>query len=201
MKTIKNEIKNEIIIEKSKFICSLKSVDTFEQAIEFINSLKKEHYNASHNCSALIIGLNSNTMRSSDDGEPSGTAGNPMLNVLKMNNLSNIVVVVTRYFGGIKLGTGGLIRAYTQSVTSALKTAEIITVKEMTKVEITVNYSIANLIKNKIDYLLLNIEYTKDVKFLYLVDKNCLDSFLETFTKLTNANFEYNILETVIHSF
>ncbi len=111
----------EQIIEKSKFICSLKKVNSEVEAQEFIKTIKKEYWDATHNCSAYLV--NDLAQRSSDDGEPSGTAGLPMLEVLRKNNLTEVAVVVTRYFGGIKLGAGGLVRAYTNSVVQGIEEA------------------------------------------------------------------------------
>ncbi len=118
MFTIVKDYRNEIVIEKSRFICSLKKVASETEAQEFIKGIKKEFWDATHNCSAYVI--DEMQQRSSDDGEPTGTAGVPMLEVLKKNSLFYTAAVVTRYFGGIKLGTGGLIRAYTASVAEAV---------------------------------------------------------------------------------
>jgi len=118
--TIKEDGQSEIEIKKSRFICSLKRIKTEEEAKDFIQALKKEHWKANHNCSAFVLGEKNDIQRSSDDGEPSGTAGVPMLEVLKKNELINVVAVVTRYFGGTKLGAGGLIRAYSSAVSHAL---------------------------------------------------------------------------------
>ena len=123
--TISCDFQHEIVIEKSRFICTLKKVATEEDAQEFIKEIKKKYWDATHNCSAYIVGENGMAQRSSDDGEPSGTAGLPMLEVLRKNNLHNVAAVVTRYFGGIKLGAGGLVRAYTNSVASAIEGAGI----------------------------------------------------------------------------
>lgn len=123
--TISCDFQHEIVIEKSRFICTLKKVATEEDAQEFIKEIKKKYWDATHNCSAYIVGGNGMAQRSSDDGEPSGTAGLPMLEVLRKNNLHNVAAVVTRYFGGIKLGAGGLVRAYTNSVASAIEGAGI----------------------------------------------------------------------------
>lgn len=119
MFTIQRDYVKEIIIEKSRFICTLKKVESEEEAQEFIKAMKKQYWDATHNCSAYII--DSLAQRSSDDGEPSGTAGVPMLEVLRKNDLVGTACVVTRYFGGIKLGAGGLVRAYSGSVAGALK--------------------------------------------------------------------------------
>lgn len=118
MFTIVKDVRHEIVIEKSRFICTLKKVYNEAEAQEFIKAVKKEYWDATHNCSAYII--DDKAQRSSDDGEPSGTAGIPMLEVLRKNKLTNTAAVVTRYFGGIKLGAGGLVRAYTNSVAEAV---------------------------------------------------------------------------------
>ncbi len=123
--TIVRDFQQEIVIEKSRFICTLKKVATEEEAQDFIKETKKKYWDATHNCSAYIVGESGAAQRSNDDGEPSGTAGLPMLEVLRKNNLHNVAAVVTRYFGGIKLGAGGLVRAYTNSVAAAIEEAGI----------------------------------------------------------------------------
>ncbi len=123
MFTIVKDFRQEIVIEKSRFICTLKKVDSEAEAQEFIKAIKKEFWDATHNCSAYIV--DEMAQRSSDDGEPSGTAGLPMLEVLRKNKLTNTAAVVTRYFGGIKLGAGGLVRAYTNSVAEAVRATGI----------------------------------------------------------------------------
>lgn len=119
--TIQKNVENEIVIEKSRFICTLRKVSTEAEAGEFIKIIKKEHWDATHNCSAYIV--DEMAQRSSDDGEPSGTAGIPMLEVLRKAGVQGVAAVVTRYFGGVKLGAGGLVRAYTNSVSQALAKA------------------------------------------------------------------------------
>lgn len=140
-KTITHDGILEIEIKKSRFICQLKRVETEEEARNFIQSVKKEHYRANHNCSAFILGEASHIKRSSDDGEPSGTAGIPMLTVLENKELTNVVAVVTRYFGGIKLGAGGLIRAYTESVATACQEIGTVVVKEQEGLLVTLSYA------------------------------------------------------------
>ncbi|NLH45530.1 MAG: YigZ family protein [Acholeplasmataceae bacterium] len=125
MYTIVRDFQQEIVIEKSRFICTLKKVATEEEAQDFIKETKKKYWDATHNCSAYIVGESGAAQRSNDDGEPSGTAGLPMLEVLRKNNLHNVAAVVTRYFGGVKLGAGGLVRAYTNSVAAAIEEAGI----------------------------------------------------------------------------
>ncbi len=140
-KTIKEDGVIQIDIKKSQFICHLKRVTSEEEARDFINTLKKEHYKANHNCSAFILGEQSSTKRSSDDGEPSGTAGVPMLTVLENHELTDVVAVVTRYFGGIKLGAGGLIRAYAGAVAEAVKKIGCVLVKEQQGIQVTLSYA------------------------------------------------------------
>lgn len=123
MFTIVKDFRQEIVIEKSRFICTLKKVNSEAEAQEFIKAIKKEFWDATHNCSAYIV--DEMAQRSSDDGEPSGTAGLPMLEVLRKNKLTNTAAVVTRYFGGVKLGAGGLVRAYTNSVAEAVRATGI----------------------------------------------------------------------------
>ena len=140
-RTIKEDGQVQEEIKKSRFICHAKRVYSEEEARDFITAIKKEHYKATHNCSAFIIGERSGIKRTSDDGEPSGTAGVPMLGVLENHNLTNVCVVVTRYFGGIKLGAGGLIRAYAGSVALAVKEIGIIEIKEQAGIAIQMSYA------------------------------------------------------------
>lgn len=124
--TIKSSVEAEITEKKSKFICHAYHVESVDEAEEILRNLRKEYHDARHNCFAYRI-IKDDVSRASDDGEPSGTAGMPMLNILNGRNLSNILVVVTRYFGGILLGTGGLVRAYSLATTLALDSASIVT--------------------------------------------------------------------------
>lgn len=139
-KTIKDNGLFEEEIKKSRFICQIKRITTEEEGKAFITAIKKEHYKANHSCSAMIISDKSQIKRSSDDGEPSGTAGIPILSVLEKQGLTNLVVVVTRYFGGIKLGTGGLIRAYSGVTAAAIKELGIVDVKKQAGLEVTLTY-------------------------------------------------------------
>ena len=140
-RTIKEDGQVQEEIKKSRFICHAKRVYSEAEARDFITAIKKEHYKATHNCSAFIVGERSEIKRTSDDGEPSGTAGVPMLGVLENHNLTNVCVVVTRYFGGIKLGAGGLIRAYAGSVALAVKEIGIIEIKEQAGITIQMSYA------------------------------------------------------------
>lgn len=175
--TVKEDGQAELEIKKSRFICHLKRVSSEEEAKEFINALKKEHWKANHNCSAFLIGEHSEIQRSSDDGEPSGTAGVPMLEVLKKNELINVAAVVTRYFGGTKLGAGGLIRAYAHSVSHALAEVGIVEGKLQQELLITINYPLLGKLQNFLEAKELTIkdtEFTDTVQVICLVDENQL---------------------------
>jgi len=151
MQTIKNNQSNEIIIKNSRFICYLYKVKDIKETNIILNNIKEKHKDATHHCYAYII---NDIKKSSDDGEPSGTAGFPILKVLENNNLNNILAIVVRYFGGIKLGAGGLVRAYTKSITNTITTDNIVTLTKGYNLIIEFNY---NQVK-EIDYLLKNIQ-------------------------------------------
>lgn len=140
--TIQENVIAEIVEKKSKFIANLIYVENIEEAENKIKDLKKKYFDARHNCIAYrVIEDGKLIEKSSDDGEPSGTAGGPMLNILQKNNLANVLVVVTRYFGGILLGTGGLVRAYSESIQKAIEEAEIIQKVLGEELEVTVDYN------------------------------------------------------------
>ena len=138
MKTIKNPVQSEINIKKSQFICSLFPTRTKKESKEIIQKLNQQYADATHNCTAYIA---SDGEGFDDDGEPGGTAGKPMINVLRKNELHNVTAIVTRYFGGIKLGAGGLVRAYSKSVMEAIGEAEILEIEEYEVFTITFEYS------------------------------------------------------------
>ena len=173
-RTIKEDGQVQEEIKKSRFICHAKRVYSEEEARDFITAIKKEHYKAMHNCSAFIIGERSEIKRTSDDGEPSGTAGVPMLGVLENHNLTNICVVVTRYFGGIKLGAGGLIRAYAGSVALAVKEIGIIEIKEQAGIAIQMSYAqyqeYGNFLKEH-NLIELETNFTDQVDTMIYVNK------------------------------
>lgn len=166
-KTIDKDVQAEIVEKKSKFIANIFYVETVEEAEEKVKEIKKKHYDARHNCYAFSIFSKEGTVnRFSDDGEPSGTAGSPMLNILNSKGIVNAVVIVTRYFGGILLGTGGLVRAYTGAMQEALK--EIQEVTKDTGLEVCLETSYPDLEKmkyylkqNNID--IVNTEFSENV--------------------------------------
>lgn len=188
MQTIKNNTQNEIIIKNSRFICYLYKIKDINEINNIINNIKEEHKDATHHCYAYII---DNIKKSSDDGEPGGTAGIPILKVLENNNLNNILTIVVRYFGGIKLGAGGLVRAYTKSVTSTLTEDNISKLIPGYNINIEFNY---NQVK-EINYLLKNItinnkEFNTNIK--YNIDIPI--EFLET---IKNNNINYEIIKEI----
>lgn len=177
-RTIKEDGQVQEEIKKSRFICHAKRVYSEEEARDFITAIKKEHYKATHNCSAFIVGERSEIKRTSDDGEPSGTAGVPMLGVLENHNLTNVCVVVTRYFGGIKLGAGGLIRAYAGSVALAVKEIGIIEIKEQAGIQIHMTYAqyqeYGNFLKEH-NLMELETNFTDQVDTMIFIDKEKKD--------------------------
>ncbi|MCM3773097.1 MULTISPECIES: YigZ family protein [Priestia] len=197
--TVKQEGSHEITIQKSRFICHMKRVTTEEEAQQFIQDIKKQHWNATHNCSAYLIGERDQFQKANDDGEPSGTAGVPMLEVLKKRGLKDTVVVVTRYFGGIKLGAGGLVRAYGKSVSEALN--ELGTVKRtlMTVMHTNVNYTWLGKLENELRssvYLLKEIHYADMVEIETFVEEAQTEAFTEWMTELTNGQTDIRAGET-----
>ncbi len=188
--TVKENGFHEIIIQKSRFITYLARVTSEQEAQQFIADLKKKHHDANHNCSAYVLGEHNDIQKASDDGEPSGTAGVPMLEVLKKRNLRNTVVVVTRYFGGIKLGGGGLIRAYGSSVSEALNAVGVVERVAHDLVEITVDYTWLGKLENELraaDHLIDQIHYLDQVKIDVWVEESTVPLFLDWMTNLTNG--------------
>ena len=139
-KTILNEATSEVIINKSRFIAHIKPITTEEEAQRYIEVIKKKHNQAAHNVPVFLLGMPYHIERCSDDGEPSGTAGVPVLDMLKKMQITNVCLVITRYFGGVKLGTGGLVRAYTESVKSVLEAVGLVTVDQYIGFQIQLDY-------------------------------------------------------------
>ncbi|WP_430616811.1 hypothetical protein IGJ66_000623 [Enterococcus sp. DIV0176] len=192
--TVKEDSQSEIEIKKSRFICSFKRVTTEEEAKTFIQAVKKEHWKANHNCSAFVIGDKSEIQRSSDDGEPSGTAGIPMLEVLKKNELINVVAVVTRYFGGIKLGAGGLIRAYTQAVSHGLTEVGIVEGTLQQELAVAITYPQLGKLENFLELQQVTVKetrYTDQVIVVCMVDETDISQFKATVTELLNGQVTF----------
>ena len=195
MITIKEHIQSEIVEKKSKFIANIFFVESVEEAENKIKEMKKKYHDARHNCSSYrVLEQGKIVEKSSDDGEPSGTAGGPMLNILQKRDLVNVVVIVTRYFGGILLGTGGLVRAYSEVTQNAIDEAEksqIILGKEY---EVKVDYSNLEKLKyyartNSIN--ISKIEYENEIKCILQISNENINKFLDDIEKKNLNIIEY----------
>lgn len=196
--TVNKKGNKEIIIQKSRFIGYVKQVESEDEAQLFIQSIKKKHFDATHNCFAYTIGEYDQIQKANDDGEPSGTAGIPILEVLKRQQLKNTAVVITRYFGGVKLGAGGLIRAYSRATVEAIKATGIIKRQLMQAFKVTVDYTLIGKLENEIhqsNYILSDTEYLENVSFHILVTIDEIKSFEKWIIDTTNNRASIEKLE------
>lgn len=189
---------DEIVEKKSRFIATVVPVRTEEEALEFIEAARKKYWNARHNCFAYVIGERNELARCSDDGEPQGTAGKPMLDVLLGEEIHNVAVVVTRYFGGVLLGTGGLVRAYSSAVKAGLASSVIITKISGIKLKIGTDYTGLG----KIQYILgqrgikmLDSVYTDKVELIVLLPKDTCGEIQSEITEGTNGQARLEVIE------
>ncbi|QBO35914.1 YigZ family protein [Periweissella cryptocerci] len=188
--SISHDFQHEIVIKKSRFITNLKRVHSEDEAVAFINAIKKEHYKANHNTSAFVLGDRDEIQRASDDGEPSGTAGVPILEVLKRNEVHDVVAVVTRYFGGIKLGAGGLIRAYAGSAAEALAEVGLIQRVVMTTMDLTLEYPQFDTLNHWLsqnNYQTPVVNYTDKVNLTLPIETADIAHFTNSITELLNG--------------
>lgn len=189
-KTILNESEAELSIQKSRFIGYALPVENEQEAVQFIEKIKKKHYNATHNVPVYLIGEDMMVQRYSDDGEPSGTAGIPILEMLKKEGITNICIVVTRYFGGIKLGTGGLVRAYTDSAKAVLESAQVVRKAVFRKLDVTIPYHLHGKVQNAIlgreDVYICNTDYSDYVKIEMYVLEGLQEAVVELLVDLTS---------------
>lgn len=195
---VKDEATNTLVIEKSRFITYVKHITSEEEYKQYLKEIKKKHYDATHVCSALICG---NIKRSNDDGEPSGTAGMPILNVLDKQNLDYTCALVVRYFGGIKLGAGGLIRAYSNATSLALEKATIVEDIKYPKYMIELSYELANKVDNFLmkNTLYLQKEYSEKVTIYYcLIPQASNDKIIELTKGINPALCGEEIIQKVI---
>lgn len=191
--TVKLEGSDEQIIQKSRFIGYVKRVTSEDEAQQFIQAIKKKHADATHNCSAYMIGEHDQIQKANDDGEPSGTAGVPILEVLKKRQLKDTAVVVTRYFGGIQARAGGLIRAYSSTTSLAINTTGVVERKRMKKFFVTVDYTLLGKLENELrqsDYLLEETEYLDKVTFHVRTLVGEESGFSDWITDLTSGNVD-----------
>lgn len=185
---------NEIVIKKSRFITHIKRTVSEEEAKDFIDEIKKEHKAANHNCSAYIIGKSALIQKADDDGEPQGTAGVPILEVLKKEELYNVTVVVTRYFGGIKLGGGGLIRAYSQSASAAVEAAGKVIEVPVVPLTVSLDYTFTSKFEHFLgntEASIVSTDYTDKVTYLIHVKEKGADDIVNTLKEITSNSFEY----------
>lgn len=187
---------DEIIIEKSTFIGYAKPIKTEEEAIEFVNEIKKKHKDATHNVWAYTVGKTMNIQRYSDDGEPQGTAGIPTLEVIKKEDLRDVVVVVTRYFGGIKLGAGGLVRAYTKGAKIGIEAGIVIEKIKYTEVKIKIEYTQLGKIQNEIMNLGFTVKdtiYSEDVEIIVYAKVEDVQSLRERMIDITSGTADISL--------
>lgn len=180
MRTIRSAGEHEIEIKKSRFRCALARVSTAEEARAFVQQRRREHHSARHHCSAYVLGAAGETQKSSDDGEPAGTAGVPMLEVLRRHEVTDVVAVVTRYFGGVLLGAGGLVRAYSGAVSAALDALGLVERRPMRVVSTVVDYSLAGRLENELRsscYPVADVHYGVDVRFDVQVPEGDVPAF------------------------
>ncbi len=190
-KTVEFESKDEFVEKKSRFIGYVKPVKTQEEATNFVNSIKSKHWDATHNVSAFVLREN-NIQRSSDDGEPSGTAGVPTLDVLLKENLVDVCVVVTRYFGGTLLGAGGLIRAYSHSSKIAVEAGHIITMAPCKVLSVSVDYSFydrLNILLSDFNANIENSEFTDNVTVTFSIRENTVPLLQDKLTQQSNGKY------------
>ena len=190
----------EIVIEKSRFIASAIHVDNVEQAVEYINAKRKKYFDATHNCYAYIVG---DKAKFSDDGEPQGTAGMPMYECIKNNSLDYVCVVVTRYFGGVKLGAGGLVRAYSGSCAEVLKQCAKLEMTDCTRVEVVIDYTLLKPLRKALEQYAIeeNVFYEDKVRLLYLFPTNLSNTISDIVTQITLGKGIFQVKEQVLAHF
>lgn len=193
----------EIVEKKSRFIATVRPVETEEEAVAFVNEMKKKYWDARHNCSAFVIGSRQEVTRCSDDGEPAQTAGRPMLDVLLREGITNVAVVVTRYFGGVLLGTGGLVRAYQSATQAGLAASKIIEKRQGKKLIIHTDYNGLG----KLQYLfgqqktaILDTEYAADVVLTILVPVEQKDFLYKEIIEQTNGTAQMEWGEDAVYA-
>lgn len=199
MKKLINNITYTQTIKKSVFITNLISVDSVEDAKNELKEIKKKHYDASHNCYSYIIANDSEGIKYSDDGEPSQTAGVVIYNVLEKNNLTNIIAVVTRYYGGTKLGAGGLIRAYSSSLSEALKEAQLEEIIEYQYYKITTDYETANVLIRYLEkYSIIDKVYQTNVTLIFRIEPSEKDAFFAETTNYSKGEASISLIEDYV---
>lgn len=191
-KTVENENSDEFIEKKSRFIGYVKPVKTQKDAVDFINSIKSKHWDATHNVYAYVLKEN-NIQRYSDDGEPSGTAGVPVLDVILKNELVDVCVVVTRYFGGTLLGAGGLVRAYSHGSKIAVESGNIITMAPCKILSVSVDYNFYERLNNLLNDFGANVEktdFSDKVEIVFSLNEKSVKQLNEKLIDMSNGNYK-----------
>lgn len=201
-KTLRQEASDFFIVQKSRFIGYASPCETEEEALSFLRRIREKHKDATHNCYAYIIGANAGIMRYSDDGEPGGTAGMPIIEVMKAQGVVNCCVVVTRYFGGVLLGAGGLVRAYSHGCVLALRAAQVAVMEESQRLLLDVSYPLWD----KVNHALKSLpQITEDTSFgasveaTLLIRKKDTDSVMQSLTALTDAKIDFLPLDILYY--
>ncbi|MFE3461020.1 YigZ family protein [Nocardiopsis aegyptia] len=201
MRTIRRGGEHELEIKRSRFICALARVDDEEAARAFIAERRKEHWNANHNCTAYVLGDDGGVQRSSDDGEPGGTAGVPMLEVLRHRRLTDTVAVVTRYFGGVKLGAGGLIRAYGNAVSAAVDEVGVLERRELLVVDVFADYVLGGRLESDLrgsDVTVREVAYEDRVRIEVALAEADLPDFEIRLAEITGGRAEHQVQGTTV---
>ena len=188
-------------VNKSKFLAHVRHVESEESARDFVLMIRKKYFDATHNCSAWVLGERGDKQKSNDDGEPGGMAGNPILETIKKNGLTNCAVVVTRYFGGIKLGAGGLIRAYSHTAALGINVARLVQITAFRKLSLTLEYNFLATVENYLRNKKISVTHTDyaDVVTLDLILLPAqVEGFLTELNDLTAANFLCEELEEIL---
>ena len=203
MKTVYSGGAAEIVEKKSRFIATVRPVSSEEEAVAFINEMKKKYWDARHNCSAFVIGDRQEMSRCSDDGEPAQTAGRPMLDVLLREEIHNVAVVVTRYFGGVLLGTGGLVRAYQKATQEGLAASTIIDKKKGRKLTIDTDYTGLGKLQYLVaqnDLTTIDTLYTEKVTLILMIPSELQEKIEKEITEVTSGNARISWGEEVLYA-
>ena len=201
--TVRSEASDEIVIQKSRFIGYAAPCETEDEALAFLRKIRDRHRDARHCCYAYVIGRNAGIMRYSDDGEPGGTAGMPMMDILKSEKAVNCCVVVVRYFGGILLGTGGLVRAYTQGCKTALQAAGLVRMELSTTIRCTVSYPLWNSVQyalQKMPVQTADVSYAEEVAFTLVTRKKDSETVETQLRNLTDGKLVCKPVSQIYHA-
>lgn len=199
-KTVRKEAEAEQVIEKSRFITHVKPVETREEAEEFIAGIKKRYKDATHNVPAMVLGDKLQIQWASDDGEPQGTSGAPIVQMLVKEGITNVVLVVTRYFGGVKLGTGGLVRAYTGSAKLGIEAAQICSVREIFAADVRIDYTFLAKLQNmavseltgdgSLEFMIKDVQYSDKVVLTVWTVPEKKDELISLISNITSGSGE-----------